>query len=176
MGIGGALLAFPVMLVGISVARGTTDAAVEAVVMRAMKAEHELGTLPASASASGVGATLRGAMIISARAVLASVYSGPILDQRLETVIGGIELEGTQDGIFIWDGGVKDVAFQSTLIDGDLAVVKVRATSYLVISATTTSERATPQNRADLTFELSRIGGAWYVTSEKLEFLPGESP
>ena len=35
--------------------------------------------------ASGVGATLRGAMIISARAVLASVYSGPILDQRLET-------------------------------------------------------------------------------------------
>jgi hypothetical protein len=149
---------------------------VEAVVIRAMHAEQELAILPASVATSGVTQSMRDGMVARARSTLAAIYVGRILDARLETMIPDIEGEGTTDGIFQWDGGVRDVEFRAVDVDGDQATVIARATSFVVISPTVTSERSSPSNRGEYAFLLSRLRDAWYITAEDHQFLPGQGP
>ena len=153
-----------------------TTLVVQQVVLDALMAEHALPVLPESVRETGVSPELRAEMIATAKSEIARLYSGSMVKARTETLVGGIELEGTPDGIFVWDGGVRDVDFQSVLIDKNLAVVKVQATAYLVVSQFATSERSYPENRANNTFELTLIDGRWYITDEDLEYLPGQAP
>lgn len=161
---------------GVAVGQTGTAEAVQAIVIDVLEAEHNLANLPASASQTGVSASLRGQMKAIARSTIDKLFLGQIHDARIETIVGGIDVEGTDDGIFVWDGGVHDVAFKSTVVVGDSATVIAQATSFLVVSTSRDGERARPENTAILTFALLKVRGQWYVTGEDLEYLPGEGP
>lgn len=176
VGAAAVLLVSSIGMASLSAGRSASETAVQKVVLDVLHAEHELANLPANAAQIGVNASLRGQMVATAKSEINRLYSGPIIDARLETLVAGIELEGTSDGIFVWDGGVRDVAFESTIISGDSAEVKVQATTFLVMSATAIGDRSSPENTGLFTFELSQIGGNWYVTSEDVEYAPGKGP
>ena len=156
--------------------QSATARAVQAVVQDALAAEHELANLPAAAAESGVSASLRGQMTAAAQSAIDRLYVGPIKAAREETIVGGLKVEGTSDGVFVWDGGVHDVSFRSTTIEGTKATVVVQATSYLEVSVTRDGERALPESTAIHTFTLELQDGQWYVSDEEIEFLPGEGP
>lgn len=159
-----------------SAGQSATAKAVQAVVHDALEAEHTLATLPASAADQGVSAAMRGQMIAAAQSVINKLYVGPIKDARTETIIGGLQVEGTSDGIYVWDGGVHDVVFRSTSIEGTSATVVAQATTYLVVSTTRDGERTRVESTGINTFKLVLQGGQWFVTDEEIEYLPGEGP
>lgn len=159
-----------------SAAPSASVAEAQKVVIEVLHAEHELTNLPATAAQTGVGASLRGRMVAAAKSEIDRLYSGPIVAARVETLVAGIEVEGTPDGIFVWDGGVRNIVFESTVVGGDSATVRVQATTFLVMSATAEGDRSSPTNTGTFTFKLSRIGGTWHVTDEDVAFAPGEGP
>ena len=176
LGAAATLLVASIGGVSLSAANSESVAEAQKVVIEVLHAEHELASLPATAAQTGVAASLRGQMVAAAKSEIDRLYSGPIVVARLETLVAGIEVEGTPDGIFVWDGGVKNVVFESTVVSGDSATVRVQATTFLVMSATAAGDRSSPTNTGTFTFKLSRIGGTWYVTDEDVEFAPGEGP
>jgi hypothetical protein len=153
-----------------------TTAAVHALVQRALRAEHELATLPAGISVSEINGTAKAALVSHAEDELGQVFAGDILAPRRDAIIGAINAEGTDDGLFFWGGGVRNVTFLSTVIEGDSASVHLQATSFLVMSQRIDGPRDRPENRADYKFTLSKTPDGWRVTEEAMRFLPGEGP
>ena len=163
-------------IVGSVVGRSADLAAVERIAEQAVHADHELATLPASAARGSITADTRASMIRSASATLKTLFTGKTLDSRLDTIPATIAAEGTNDGVYIWEGGVSKLDIRESKVDGDTATVIVRATTFLVLSATADGERSRPENTADVTLTLVRLDGRWLVASEDLEFLPGQGP
>ena len=160
-----------------SVVGGSSElAAVEAVAVQAVHADHELATLPAAAVSGPISDDSRASLIESAEATLRTIFTGKALASHLDTIPATIAGEGTSDGVYIWDGGVSKLDVLESKVDGDAATVIVRATTFLVLSATADGERSRPENTADLTFALVRLDGVWLVSTEDLEFLPDQGP
>jgi hypothetical protein len=153
-----------------------TELAIETVVTAALEAEHNLATLPASAATEGVTSAMRDQLRQKARATIDQLYRGDVNAARVETIIGGIDVEGTRYGIFVWDGGVHDISFRSTTINGDTATVVVHAVSFLVVSSTRDGERSRPEGGAVHTFTLQYIGDRWFVTDEEIKIDSGQGP
>ena len=176
LAVGVAVLVGLLAITSAATARSADVAAAEAVATQAFRAEHELGNLPGSAAKGPMEAATRTAMIQHADTVLRGLFTGKALASDLDSIPTAIANEGTDNGIYIWDGGVSKLDVLSSVVIDDTATVVLRATAYLVLSRTIDSERSRPENTADVTLGLLKQGGRWLVATEEVAFLPGQAP
>ena len=171
-----AVAAVLTLLIGATWATVTTAAdpnvaAVQGVVTDTVIAEQRIGVIPAGTSLTAVDVDR---MVSDAAASAKSHYAGPLLAKMLEQYQAATADAAQAGEGSSLDGGIKDVQMGKTTVRGDTATVRMRATRWAKVAVG--DKTFTPAGIADFTFELTKIDGQWYVTSETWDYLPGQGP
>ncbi|MBF6605901.1 MAG: hypothetical protein IVW53_10010 [Chloroflexi bacterium] len=149
--------------------------AVQQTVVAALDAPTELLIIPSVNADGTVDPEIRVQMEAHAREVLTGLFAGDLLAERLAIAERNIVEVGPDEGLII-GGGVSEVRFISTVIDGDRAAVVVHDRITEVGKAGPSGRTFSPSGTETNTLTLVRTNGRWLVVSEQSTPDSGSQP
>lgn len=148
------------------------DHSIRVTVTSALHATLELPTEASVKQAAANGLDTAG-YVSSARKTLASIYTGNLLDRKVNVV----ERNAVSDPIK--QAGVRNIVFKSVVIAGDGATVAVECESWTIVSVPVPGGSpltANPVNTIEWSFHLTKTDGLWLVDDEHMSFASGTGP